>query len=1220
MRLKTFFKMMGLTLALVLSVVPVRVTAADNIHSPGPLTYELDRGYFLSADGAALSGDDLVFEAGGSMKFDLLLPFDSDELVVSYQAAADCGISIATDEGSYTASLSASAQEQSVVIEEFYGSNTFTITADGAVTITSLEFQKIYESFHAFNGVATELSDYEYALLSATVFKNDATIVKSKGAIRRLDYDNLNMTPKNVDGSLYVPLKVLAAELGFYCEDYPDKSYVLLRGEGIDLEMVAGKGTFNDDLKGGYEVEMNIFYEDGITWAPLRKLSETMKFYVEYRDGYAVIDDRLSARKVVEDAKIFSTLCEEFAPYIGTVTAGTTYHVSVDHARASDANSGTEAYPFKTLQKAGQVAQAGDTVIIHEGTYREVLAPQNNGTPMAPITFRAAEGENVVISALEPLGGFIEYKDNIYCASVPVDLGEGRNQLFYQGEALTEGRHPNTHTKVEAGETHGYPTELPDIWPTQGKISVKVDNINETRREGYDVATSDTDLNQSAGYWQGGTFVAFKGEAWTMVSGDIVDSGEGWLKLKEHDGSKSFNLGINGRYYRFVHKPDYGYITNHINTVDLPGEWYMGDGIMYVYPPEGADLGTDFEIKQRQLTVDLRDRKFINLKGINTVGGGVTISGDLAEGNVLDGGEYRWISHFTKLIDAGNNFIDPNESNTQRDNSITRGEVGVAISGKNNAVINSTIEFSAGAGVHLTGLNHYVYNNVIGNTSYGGGYPGAVNIARMRYEEALGSYGGHAVRHNTLYNGGRALVNMASVAITDSKEAYAEGTYAPFVANELAYNRIYQGSITARDSGVTYQYGYTGGNDKRRTQIHHNYVYDNMVWDRTYDPYDAATNPGGIGTGNTHIYQDGYTANQDTYYNLTFQSLDIGMGGGGTYEQAQPWTQVRQRSNSDLGNLPAGLDGLTNESFPGGKPYYAGSFHDGRERFMMNYNNLEAGIKAYLPDTSDTVESSWDFQDVNVTSEGYTLLSVDYVRDVETTEIIDVSAAMTNQAGEVVSQVTMPISTAPNSRDESKLLKASIVVPNEEAGVYDVNITFEDEHSTALRLRTEAGNPNMRLIFDPEVIYAGDYDEWIEGTSTGEILPARRGLSVTEAALEQGRYHYVGDTWMHTFVYQDREIEEDADTLDILLGTGTPYHGQSIEIYADSMEGEPIATVIAEDTMWKGAVQTVPLAYTLPAGTHTFYVKCGVVNKCSTIYYYDFYNSATRVNEDEVIE
>lgn len=1206
---KTFLLKTLIAFVLVLSLCVATVPALANGPSPGITTYELDRRGLLEQNGARIDNNYLVFDAGGSMKFDLLLPFDSEEVVLRYTASSGGTVKIKIDGKEYTKNVNTSDMLISVATQRVeFGSHTVEITSYIPITLTHVTFQKIDESFNEMNGLETALSDYEYAVLNSVIFKNDMGVVKAKGAIRRLSYDNLALTPRNVDGRMYVPLNVIAPELDCYYEDYPDKSYILLRGEGIDLEMVAGKGYVRDDLAGDTAIEMNVFYSDGITWVPLRMLAEALNYYVEYREGFAVIDDRLSAKKVVTDEAVFTALCNEFSAYsLSNIKQGNTYHVSVNNSMASDANSGTEQYPFKTLAKAAQVAFAGDTVIIHEGVYRETLAPKNNGAAMAPITFCAAEGENVVISALEPLTNFVRYKNNIYCASVPVDLGDGRNQLFYKSDALTEGRHPNTSTKVEAGETQGYPVQLPDIWPVKGNISIKVNNVNNTRRNGFNVATSPTDLNQSQDYWKGGTYIGMKGEGWCMVSGDIVSSDYGRLVLAEHPVVKSYGLGIDTEYFRLAHKPDYGYITNHLNTVDMPGEWYMGNGVMYVYPPAGANLNSDFEVKQRQTTIDLRDKRYITIKNINTLGGGMTLMGDSAKGCVIDGGSHRWISHYTKMVNSGS-LLSADEDDMTRDNTLSRGESGIAVGGSNQAVINTDINYSAAIGIGIFGRDHYIYNNNIGNTSYRGAYPGAIYIARYGYESPLAYYGNHVVRNNTLYNGGRALVTMGGNAV-----ASMDNKFAPFVGNELSYNSISNGSITARDTGLVYQYGYTGGNDKRRTKIHHNYVYNLMNYDRIYDPYDANSNPDGIGTGSWHIYQDGYTCNQDTYLNLTFQSVDIGMGSdkGGTYEQVQPWTQVRQRDNSDLGGFFGGIDALRNEDFPRSKPFAAGSYHDGRERFMMNYNNLAAGYKAYTPDNSETVNSSWDFSAVNLRTSGFSLLSVDYVRDSDENKVFDAHVTLKDGNGEVVNEVTMPVSTVSGNSD-GKLKTAAIVVPNEEAGVYDINLTFDDEYSKVLRLRAEEGYPEMENIVNPKVIYAGSYDDFIEGTSSGEIYPLVKSVKTDEESVKQGLYYMLHNTWTHTVIYKDRDIKDNADTLEIMYGTGAPYEGQSVKIYADSMQSEPIAEFSIENTLWVQAKKTINLKHTLTAGTHTIYVKFGNDNKCSDVAYFDFYNSASR--------
>lgn len=75
----------------------------------------------------------------------------------------------------------------------------------------------------------------------------------------------------------------------------------------------------------------------------------------------------------------------------------TSYYVSA--STGADANAGTQAAPWKTLQKAGNVAGPGDTVNILPGTYVG-FSPRNSGTANAPVTFLAQAG--VVVNAAGP--------------------------------------------------------------------------------------------------------------------------------------------------------------------------------------------------------------------------------------------------------------------------------------------------------------------------------------------------------------------------------------------------------------------------------------------------------------------------------------------------------------------------------------------------------------------------------------------------------------------------------------------------------------------------------------------------------------------------------------------------------------------------------------------------------------------------------------------------
>jgi hypothetical protein len=72
-----------------------------------------------------------------------------------------------------------------------------------------------------------------------------------------------------------------------------------------------------------------------------------------------------------------------------------TYYVSTN---GSDTNSGVDRSPWRTVQKAANTMVAGDTVIVANGTYPEVVQTKENGTAGSPITFTG--------SGLSTLWGF----------------------------------------------------------------------------------------------------------------------------------------------------------------------------------------------------------------------------------------------------------------------------------------------------------------------------------------------------------------------------------------------------------------------------------------------------------------------------------------------------------------------------------------------------------------------------------------------------------------------------------------------------------------------------------------------------------------------------------------------------------------------------------------------------------------------------------------------
>jgi len=66
-----------------------------------------------------------------------------------------------------------------------------------------------------------------------------------------------------------------------------------------------------------------------------------------------------------------------------------------------DGAPGTEDRPWATVQHAAETAVAGDTVVLAEGAYPEVVTVRNSGEPGRPITFRGEPAREAVIDASE---------------------------------------------------------------------------------------------------------------------------------------------------------------------------------------------------------------------------------------------------------------------------------------------------------------------------------------------------------------------------------------------------------------------------------------------------------------------------------------------------------------------------------------------------------------------------------------------------------------------------------------------------------------------------------------------------------------------------------------------------------------------------------------------------------------------------------------------------
>jgi hypothetical protein len=163
--------------------------------------------------------------------------------------------------------------------------------------------------------------------------------------------------------------------------------------------------------------------------------------------------------------------------FIGSWAYSREYHVSV---KGNDAHTGTETAPFRTINKAAQVAYPGDVITVHAGTYREWVNPPRGGDcPDTRIVYRAAPGERVEIKGSEPVATWEKVDGSVWKVTLPnsffgdynpyTDLifgdwfsNHGRdhhtgevflnNKSLYEKETLDKVLHPAADTEQKDAE------------------------------------------------------------------------------------------------------------------------------------------------------------------------------------------------------------------------------------------------------------------------------------------------------------------------------------------------------------------------------------------------------------------------------------------------------------------------------------------------------------------------------------------------------------------------------------------------------------------------------------------------------------------------------------------------------------------------------------------------------------------------------------------------
>ena len=267
---------------------------------------------------------------------------------------------------------------------------------------------------------------------------------------------------------------------------------------------------------------------------------------------------------------------------------GADLHVAPPASGGSDINPGILAAPFATIQRAADVAVAGDNIFIRTNTYCETVRPAASGTANARITYQNYPGEVVTVSGADVINPATWTQDagNVY--SFFTSTCNQALQVFVDGEMVTLAKWPNVTTK-----TNAYPSgTAPPVSISHPAKSVTTSFVSKTRDTAAKLTAGvviDTTLPPKPAGSYDGAEIYFQpnNNAWSWIFTGLViqvpANGTQITFTSRSESGKDFNQTTDDAASRY-------YLFNKKEFFDTPREWWhdRANGQLYLWAPASA--------------------------------------------------------------------------------------------------------------------------------------------------------------------------------------------------------------------------------------------------------------------------------------------------------------------------------------------------------------------------------------------------------------------------------------------------------------------------------------------------------------------------------------------------------------------------------------------------------------------------------------------------------
>ena len=319
--------------------------------------------------------------------------------------------------------------------------------------------------------------------------------------------------------------------------------------------------------------------------------------------------------------------------------------VAVD---GKDANPGTEALPFATLERArdairqlkakGPLPEGGVTVDVRAGVYPLAqafhLSDEDSGTTNAPVVYRARPGETVRLVGGRAVTGWAKVTD----PAVLARLDEAAHTNVWQADLKSLGVTDVGKMQSDSDWTSSSPgfelffNDQPMTlarWPNAGTV-----RIGELKvQDGHTIHGIKGSMTGTFGY-EGDRPKRWAGEKDVMLHGYwFWDWADQRYRVESIDtAQRIITLPSKPQHAFGFRKGQWYYAYNLLCELDQPGEWYVDreSGILYFWPPVGNPASGRAFVSVLPALVKLDKACHVTLRGFTLEGcrdTAVTVSG-----------------------------------------------------------------------------------------------------------------------------------------------------------------------------------------------------------------------------------------------------------------------------------------------------------------------------------------------------------------------------------------------------------------------------------------------------------------------------------------------------------------------------------------------------------------------------------------------------------------